>query len=162
MSAAHRAALSVAQRGRIHTDASKKKMSEARKKWHHEKGFTDESKRKIGKASSRRMSGKSGPRSISWKGGRQKDNRDGYILVWVESHPSARKVTNSSSGGGYVLEHRLVMEKHVGRYLRPDEDVHHRNGIKDDNRIENLELMPHGTHRGQVTCPHCGTEFPVR
>lgn len=58
---------------------------------------------------------------------RTKD-RQGYVLV----------------GGQY--EHRLVMELTLGRSLNAGEDVHHINGVRDDNRPENLEVLPHGTH----------------
>ena len=75
--------------------------------------------------------------------GRYQDGRyelkTGYVAVLSPQHPN--KVA-----GNYVLEHRLVMEKHIGRFLRNDEIVHHINGIRDDNRIENLELMTSSEH----------------
>jgi hypothetical protein len=54
-------------------------------------------------------------------------------MVRKPDHPRAKTQ-------GYVFEHILVMEEMLGRYLFPDETVHHRNGVKDDNRAENLEL----------------------
>ena len=74
-----------------------------------------------------------GVNAWNWKGGRNRIH-GGYIGILIPEHPRAIK-------SGYVLEHRLVMEKHIGRYLESHEIVHHINGIKDDNRIENLELM---------------------
>jgi HNH endonuclease len=68
-----------------------------------------------------------------WKGGTTKHHA-GYVMVRVLEHPRARR------NGGYVFEHILVMEDILGRRLLPDESVHHRNGVKDDNRPENLEL----------------------
>lgn len=69
----------------------------------------------------------------NWKGGRYITG-DGYLRVLVSNHPF-------SNHDGYVLEHRLVMEKHLGRYLKPTEKCHHINSNKLDNRIENLKLF---------------------
>ena len=71
--------------------------------------------------------------------GRCGDSR-GYIKIYMPDHPNAV--------GKKVLEHRLVMEKYLGRYINSDEIVHHINGIKDDNRIENLQLMTRSKHNG--------------
>ena len=66
----------------------------------------------------------------------------GYVYVRQREHPRANKVT------GFIYEHILVMEKRLGRYLLPNENVHHINSIKHDNREENLELWAKGQPNG--------------
>jgi hypothetical protein len=87
-----------------------------------------------------------------WKGGRKK-NPSGYIEVWMPEHPK--------SSGGYVLEHRIVMERMIGRTLDKTEIIHHKNGIRDDNRPENLTIVSRNKHKGQVCCPMCGYGFCI-
>ena len=79
-----------------------------------------------------------GNKNPNWGGGKLK-TKIGYIIVLSPNHPFKDK-------HGYVCEHRLVMEQHLGRVLLPSEVVHHINGIKDDNRIENLMLF---TNQGE-------------
>lgn len=100
---------------------------------HPRKPCTEETKAKISIAQKGKV------RKPSRFGGHTKKRRDGYITVYVPDHPCATKE-------GYVMEHRLVMEEYIGRYLKKGEEVHHINGKRDDNRIENLALLSSKEH----------------
>lgn len=97
----------------------------------------------------------------NWRGGRVRNGRDGYWHLYRPDHPNATKE-------GYVAEHRLVMEGHLGRYLTRDEVVHHISQDIDDNRIANLQVMTHAEHtilhnkistwsERHLCCIECGT-----
>lgn len=77
----------------------------------------------------------------NYRGGRISSGQ-GYIMVLSPNHPRRNK-------RGYVLEHRLVMEKHAGRYLRLDEIVHHIDGDRSNNKIENLFLTTNEKHKSK-------------
>ncbi|GAI98986.1 unnamed protein product, partial [marine sediment metagenome] len=70
----------------------------------------------------------------NWKGG-ETSHEDGHVLVRTPDHPNV-------NANGYIRRSRLVMEKHLGRYLSPGEIVHHKNEDASDDRIENLDLFP--------------------
>lgn len=90
----------------------------------------------------------------TWKGGRCV-GAGGYVFAFKPDHPFAYR-------NGRVLEHRLVMEKKLGRLLEKGEVVHHINNIKSDNRLENLTLFASDIehrrvgHSKKVVCRICG------
>lgn len=94
-----------------------------------------------------------GEKHHNYQGGKRK--RDGYIQILKRNHPFSDKK-------GYVLEHRYIMEQYLGRYLKSNEVIHHLNGIKNDNRIENLILLEsqadhlHNFHQIDMSTRYCG------
>jgi HNH endonuclease/Helix-turn-helix domain of resolvase len=109
--------------------------------------------RKRGRQSDRARAKYSGEKHPLWKGGRMFHRGGGYWLVRCPNHPHQRD--------GYIYEHRFVMENHLrvvdpnnpaldGGYLKPDYVVHHKNGNKTDNRIENLEVMSRQRHSSWI------------
>ena len=134
--------------GRKHTEKTKQKIREK----HLGKKLLPEHRAKVIKTLSSYQD-QTGDKNPSWKGGRTRHS-EGYIWIKLPKHPNCNKQ-------GYYQEHRLVMEKHLGRYLKKGEFVHHKNGIKDDNRIENLELMNTIRHNGRTKCPYCHKEFLI-
>jgi hypothetical protein len=89
------------------------------------------------------ISGRKGLESPSWKGGRNK-NSNGYITLTRAIFPGHEKYARNQ-----VPEHIVVMARYLGRALLPGETVHHKNGIRDDNRLENLELWACNHSYGQ-------------
>lgn len=111
-----------------HTEETKQKISNAHKGKH----LSQETRNKMSEMKKCHFNGINGY-------GHLKQHAKGYVLAYVPEHPHA-------SADGYVFLHTIVMERVIGRYLRPDEVVHHINHIKDDNRIDNLALMNKHEH----------------
>ena len=99
------------------------------------------------------MSKKKGSLSSHWKGGWRIDNH-GYVRIWT--------------GKAYILEHRVVMEYYLKRELKDSEIVHHINGNRRDNRIENLMIVTRASHKSgdmayiKICCPYCKNMLGIR
>lgn len=140
------------QKGTHHSEETKKKISEIKKG---KNLWSDEVRKQI--MESRKKSQRYREKHHLWKGGRYL--KHGYVWILTDE-----KYGSNGRGGHkkYKLEHRVVMEKTLGRKLEKWEEVHHKNGIKTDNRIENLEVVPNIKHFGTVRCPHCLNHFKIK
>ena len=84
--------------------------------------------------------GRFGKNASNWKGGKRKGGKDlRYNMILKPEHPQA-------DSSGYIMEHRLVMEEKIGRYLTKEEIVHHLDGNGNNNEISNLELTTRKKH----------------
>lgn len=94
--------------------------------------------------------------------GTRKLDKDGYVLIRVSRDTPGKRVGGANKG--WMREHRLVMQELLGRELRSGEEVHHKNGQRDDNRPENLELwvrsQPTGVRAEDYHCPGCQCDVP--
>lgn len=90
------------------------------------------------------------------------ENNDGYILIYEPNHPNSKK-------NGWIKEHRYVMSLYLNRKLEKNEVVHHKNGFKKDNTIQNLELLLVNQHdrinykhldytKDKIYCYLCGSD----
>ena len=91
----------------------------------------------------RKICGIRGYENYAWKGGRYKD-KNGYVFVWID--PNDKYYPMAYKKNSNVMEHRLIVAQNLGRCLHSWEVVHHKNGIRDDNRLENLELVSLDEH----------------
>ena len=87
------------------------------------------------------MANRRGEKHHNWKGGKRA--HEGYIQIKLSPDDFFYDMASSE---GYILEHRFVMARHLGRCLQPWEIVHHKDGDRGNNRIENLELLTRNDH----------------
>lgn len=96
-----------------------------------------------------------GPRNPAWKGGVTVGG-NGYRYVLLDSSDPMFSMANKERR---VMEHRLIVARNIGRPLEAWEQVHHKNGTRTDNRLDNLELwkrpQPSGIRQADYHCPGC-------
>lgn len=99
-----------------------------------------------------------GEKHLGWKGGRHV-NTHGYVMIHVHAdHPYFPMAVLKLDNAGYILEHRLVMAKALGRLLTEDETVHHKDGNKKNNHPDNLQLRRGNHGKGAaLRCGDCGS-----
>lgn len=118
------------RRGRTPWNKDKKGSQVA---WNKGKHMSKKQKEKLSLAHKGKQSGSNNP---AWKGGVMKNR--GYVNIRVIPNPFIK--------GQYIKRSRIIMEKHIGRPLSSNDIVHHINGIKNDDRIENLQLVSRSEH----------------
>jgi len=146
----HKMKLSLALKGRVLTEGAKAKISKGKK--------GKPVPKLIGNTNGFTKGEGIGAQNNRWNGGRMISGS--YIQIRLQpDDPYYPMATHR----GYAWEHRLVMAKHIGRCLLKSEHVHHLNGIRTDNRIENLELLSQANHSIKTTlCAHCELRKEIR
>lgn len=100
-----------------------------------------------------------GDKNYAWKGGKHTDIF-GYVHILVQPNHPLYCMANE---GGYIREHRLMISNKIGRALETHEHVHHINGIRNDNRIENLMLLSRQDHNiYSHLCAKCELRKEIR